>query len=252
MVVLHGSTLSNGNRESGLGTGFLLADRGLLFWASAGHVVRRVRELIASDERAHLSLLDGYEARFGESIPLHRGLRTFVAEDDAGLADFDFGLVVLGPNEADLLACSKERAALGLNAIRLDWEPEGYLLGGYPDCWLKTQSQALGGGQSIYQVEASPAVLPIVPVPARDGGCMLSDEQIPFWGNPTAFYGEVLPYHEGGAQPAQLGGMSGAPLFGVGRAGGRIRYGFAGVQRGQLGRFVKCESTSRVREFLLS
>jgi hypothetical protein len=117
-------------------SGTLLFVEGALYFLTAGHVLKELKEL--RDNKAvvieHASLADvfGYKCISDTPIPfdIQNSLLCFIDDDELGL---DFGIIPIGPHHARLLAKNGIIALSEQNWIRQrDVVLDGYLMLGFP------------------------------------------------------------------------------------------------------------------------
>lgn len=206
-------------------TGFPLLYQSQLIWVTAGHVVKNIEEVLASDHKINLiKWADSCNISGAETVPVTRKNLNFynVSKFDIGFALVD-GLDALAIQHNDRSKILNERMWRSLHTS----DPEGYFLVGYPQEFGEIIETPVSYQRSDFSFKIDLACLPAERIDYRPES-QVSD----FWNDPNAFYAKILPYSDvDGNQPESVVGMSGAPLLAVERdLQGRIRYQLIGVQ----------------------
>ena len=212
-------------------SGFLLEYRNRLLWATAGHVIDQLIELL---ENTNLSIktmrwADNYSVRGAESIPMHhRDLQNLsVSFTHFGI---DFGFVFLiGLDRENILRNDRINIMSMKGWQNLQFSnPEGYYILGYPRQLEKVEKGIVRDGRVLKVFEAMPTCLPIIRIPYRS-----EFSQTLFWNDPDAFYGHIEPFSDGSLhQFSDIDGMSGGPILSIERTNaGEIKYRLFGIQR---------------------
>lgn len=228
LVSLYLACDADGERKHIVYTGFLLRYRGLLLWATAGHVIDELssmREDAACQVR-QMRWLDGSDIPQAESVIVHdRDLMVYSALSEG----IDFGTVAIMDLDAANIMAGGRVVAITEEIWRNmeSANPDGYYLIGYPATWVRVDSRVEPAGSIHWSVRADLSCIPLARVerpPKRSVEHSGRDEE--------AFYGRILPFLVGeGYQPETIEGMSGGPVFSIERdPGGAIRYRLFGIQ----------------------
>ena len=227
-------------------TGFLLEFQETLLWITAGHVVDGIKEILTDRSVRVVRALwaDGYERPRAEALPvdLDELLANALSASDKKM---DFGAIAIrGLNETNI-----RQNGHSLTMTDQAWKnihlanPEGFYILGFPDPWFKVSERQVSENQVFGKATANISCLPvqrIVGHPIEDG----------FWSDSEAFYGQVLPFIDGGGfQPETIVGMSGGPLFSIERdKNDQFRYYLFGLQRSWLpdSRVIRAEPIQRM------
>lgn len=219
---------ARGERKHLVYTGFLLRYRGLLLWATAGHVIdelRSIREDAACQVR-QMRWLDGSNVPHAESVIVHnRDLMMYSALSEG----IDFGTAaIMGLDAANIVAGGRVVAITEEIWRNIESaNPDGYYVIGYPEPWVSATSCLVGDGSVRWSVRADLSCIPLRRIQGPPRGASEHSGR-----NEGAFYGRILPFLDGeGYQPESIKGMSGGPVFSIERdAGGGTRYRLFGVQ----------------------
>jgi hypothetical protein len=248
LVAIEVAFLSEGTPAHDFYTGFLLRWGPLDLWVTAGHVVARIRELLANPKVQILraGLLDGYETEDAAAVPVALGdLPLFSAEPE-----FDFGAAGLREAYvAPILANPRFRPltpAVWHNHERA--QPEGYYIVGLPQEWVQVREVGTRTGELLSKATMGIACVPVERDPAP------TSEQGEFWGHPGAFYGRLCPVHNDDGSPLKrIEGMSGGPVFSIERTqDGQFRYYLFGIQSAWLpcSRVIRAAPISQVADLI--
>jgi hypothetical protein len=235
-----------GTRTHRVDTGFVLCHREMLFWATAGHVIDQVNEILRDRSCRVVQMLwgDGCEIPGAESVMVHdRNLMTYSPRGHK----IDFGAVaILGLDAENIVAGG--RAAPITEEIWRNIEsanPDGYYLIGYRATWVAATSRLEPGGSVRWSIQADLSCIPLrgVQGPPRDAPEHCTRDE-------GAFYGRLLPFLDGeGYQPDSIKGMSGGPVFSVERdPDGSVRYRLFGIQSSwwSKSRVIRAEPIHRI------
>ncbi len=246
IVCLYLAYDAKGERKHLLYTGFLLRYRGLLLWATAGHVIDELASVRedAGCQLRQMRWLDGCDTPHAESVIVHdRNLMMYSALGQG----VDFGTAaIVGLDAANMMAGGRvkpitEEIWRNIEAA----SPDGYYLIGYPDPWLSATSCFAADGSVHWSVRAHLSCVPLQKVERPPNGVSKHRAR-----QEGAFYGRILPFLEReGYQPESIKGMSGGPVFSIERdPGGGIRYRLFGVQSTWWpeSRVVRAESIQRI------
>jgi hypothetical protein len=126
-------------------------------------------------------------------------------------------------------------------------KPDGHFIIGFPECWTAMQEVDRNNGIVNFSAGAYRVCIPVERLPFDQIG-----EPREFWDDDTAFYGRILSVKSNKGDDLQsVKGMSGGPLFSVGRVGdGKIGYRLDGIQVKWLPqqRIIKAEPINKVVE----
>ena len=209
-------------------TGFLLFHTDSLLWITAGHVIDKIAQVLASPS-FRLSIMrwvDGYQVPGAEAVQVHHVPPPMKSWKSEGI---DFGAVrVEGVDAEGLLANTKLRVMHEQGWKNLEnSRPEGYFIVGYPAVWTKTSETPAEDNKVLHSIKADFACIPVAPVsPPSD-----KDKYGTFWSKPHSFFGEIVPYPDLPTfEVDQLAGMSGSPLISIERTPeGMLRYRLFGI-----------------------
>lgn len=245
---------ANGEQRSVI-TGFLLMFRGVLLWATAGHLISKLDELLKGESPTiRFHWLDDGGPEGTESIPLlDRSLSLFKFPEETRI---DFGAMGLkGADARVLLANSSARPIAeemwsGLD----DLEPEGFYVVGHPDEAIECTLEALPGKKIRQTLRSAVKALPAERVDP-------SSLDIPGYADdPDLAYFRLLPFAgESSPEHINVKGMSGGPVFSIERTeDGELRYRLFGIQRAQrkIGMnedpIILCEPMTRIAEGMIA
>ena len=238
----------NNKKQHTVYSGFLLFQREILFWVTAGHVIEEIQELISNENVKIIRQrwLDGCDIKGAGSIPVHGELNMFSILKETGI---DFGVVALSLFDMKNI-CKNKNVEIMTEQIWKNSEnahPEGYYVLGFPYEWIEVNEKQTHNNITLGSIFAGYACVPIEKI---DYSEYKKDDD--FWDDPNAFYGRKLPFNEGSEFiPEDMKGMSGGPVISIERdyKNVGIRYRLFGIQRGQNKfnkQFIRVEPSSRV------
>jgi hypothetical protein len=229
----------NGVTQYNIYSGFLLQLKRGLFWLTAGHNIEELQKFKNSSDFVldKMVWLDDYKITGATSVPFHRKdiqMKTWV---DIGV---DIGVIF--PSELDVGNILKNEDIKPIEPgiwFGIDnAKPEGYYAIGYPRLFNKFEQTNLPTGKVLNSVVAD-----LVCIPLRRSPPPSAFKGNPFWENPNAFYGEIIPFPDlphfdiGRAE-----GMSGGLILSIERdPDGHVRYRLFGI----IQRFAYAQSLFR-------
>jgi len=236
----------DGTRTHRVDTGFLLSHREMLFWATAGHVIDEVSEILRSPRCRVVQMMwgDGCDIAGAQSVLVHdRNLLTYSALGSG----IDFGVAAIVGLDAENIVAGGRVVAITEEIWRNieSANPDGYYLIGYPATWVAATSSVDGGGSVRWSIQADLSCIPLCRVegPPRDAPEYRARDE-------GAFYGRLLPVLDGeGYQPGSIKGMSGGPVLSVERdPDGSVRYRLFGIQSSwwSRSRVIRAEPIHRI------
>lgn len=214
-----------GINQTGLYSGFLFSIENNILWFTAGHVIDEITQIIQDNKDHNLCVrwLDGTVIPGAESIPVnYNNLKTFSGTK----WNFDFGSMFINFLEVENIAKNghSQPLAFEISAQKTAWEPEGYYVVGFPTDHREFTSKPIQHEKIFNFISAQLVLLPIKRVPFP-GVTYFQD------GNSTDFYGEILDYSDIPISGLDVKGMSGGPIFSIGRdKSGHFRYQICGIQ----------------------
>jgi hypothetical protein len=247
LVGLFFSVQIDGHHQQCVYTGLILNYENNLLWATAGHVIDQISNLLF-DSRINIwamRWLDGCEIPGAESIPVHNRNFDMFSATKFGI---DFGVVRIIGLDAENMLRNEHIQLITEQAWKNPHlgKPEGYYVVGYPEEWIQYKEKQLSDNQVFNSFRANVACLPVRQIEYM-GGSYPNKE---FWSDPEAFYGQLVPFDDGSQyQPTSVKGMSGGPLFSIERdPSDRIRYRFIGIQRSEdkENRFIRVEKVQKI------
>jgi hypothetical protein len=225
--------------QSRIYTGAMLTYKNHHFWLTAGRAIDEIRQAIytAKFTNPKLSWVIGFNVPGVGTIPVHDRNLYMESWYSNGL---DFGIVIPGlQDEAEIMSTNlikslNETSTAAFNEI----SPQGYILAGFPKILsnVSTKNLALvpvGSGTESKLLGYPIRRIPWQHLPAPDD----------FWKDPSAFYGELIPYPDfPDRNPNEIDSMNGSPVFSVEiNQKGKVDYRLIGVQSGWDGEFkVRC------------
>jgi hypothetical protein len=228
ILSLNVTYLINGLPNSCWISGFLVYTKSLLIWITAGHVLKKLDELLQNKK------IGGIKARWFDNCPIKDA--RFIACDYStmlktpiDIEGYDFGIVILRKIYADQILNVRENKPLTDVHWKFNdgFKAEGYYLVGLPTEFTKLdQTSSSSGG---LDVKASSTLIS-VPLTEEDRALHQSDED--FWQHENNFYGQIHSIHnDDKSLLTDISGMSGGPIFGVRRIDkDRFEYRIIAVQ----------------------
>lgn len=227
LVALEVAFLVDGKPGYDVYTGFMLRLGSIDLWVTAGHVIDRIRELLANSKVSivRAGLLDGYDSDDAAAIPVHlESLPLFSAEPD-----LDFGVAFLREAYvAPIVANPRFRLLTPVVWHNHDKaEPEGYYIVGMPEEWVDVRDVGTRPGKVLRKATMGIACVPVERIEPTTG-----EEPQEFWHHAGAFYGRLLPIRSDDGTPLEsVLGMSGGPVFSIERTkDDQFRYYLYGIQ----------------------
>lgn len=237
-------------------TGSPLLYKGKYLWLTAGHVVKKVQEMVCNDSYKirNMSWFDNYENEDAGAIPIGDTKRLFnffidnKAKGDTGIVKFD-ELTIQNLKANKNLWWLSENMWENIDKV----QPDGYYLVGTPYEMTKTRIKRAGntfkGKSDIY----------IICVPIERIESDIRKEPKEFWDYPGFIFGKIIPVHkQNGEQLQSIEGMSGGLIFSVeienikesGTSG--IRYRLFGIQSSWLpeSRIIRATPIEKVVDYL--
>jgi hypothetical protein len=250
LVALHIAQRKDATVVQRVLTGFLLQRRGSVVWATAGHVINEVRRLLALEEgESQLHWIDGCKGMAVPGVPVHdrSGVRTGSGLDGGG--SLDFGYVEISGFDFHNLAANRDLKVID----DAGWSPEAelnsdsFILLGYPYSWAQGHVARVKASVLASEITAKLSSLPVELV-----DCPSGSRHKEIYHEPTALFGRIRRFTEGGDQPPSVEGMSGGPLFGLQDLGDQVRYQLVGTQRSwdPDERIIRCERVGDVQAWL--
>ena len=213
-------------------TGFLMYHDEAHLWVSAGHVIQKIRQMLADRriEKLNAALVDHSSPNTADCIPIDIASLPTFEHDPEGC---DFGAIGLRMNVAALLRCNPYTRFLTSDI----WKgrdvsaPDGMYVVGHPYVWNRFHEERDGGGS----LKTNVACLPAVPI--EDRGKDANEGTTSFWGHRDCFYGQLIPFiNTNELLVSDIRGMSGGPIFSIHREQGKLVYRLQGMQGSILGR----------------
>lgn len=203
----------NGERIVENYSGFPISYQGQFFWVTAGHVIKKIDDLLNLDsfECEEMKWLDGFDNPNAASVTIiNHDLDKFWIFNE----DLDFGLIRIPSNEARLLI---KNDALVIMDEQI-WKhlelanPIGFYLVGFPQEWSNIEQKLISKTQTKFSFSARIACLPLRKISRSELPITLKNS----WNDEKAFYGRILEFEEGEQfQPYSIKGMSGGPILSI-------------------------------------
>jgi hypothetical protein len=192
-------------------SGFLVQTKGLLIWMTAGHVLKKLNEIIELKEGCiKARWIDNCPNKDAQCMPCDYPSLHPISVDVEG---YDFGIVLLRQLYRDQLLKIKENMPLTQVHWSLDddFKAQGYYLVGLPQEFTKLEQIATSSEAHEYRSSST-----IVSVPLMREYPTTHQAESEFWKHKDNFYGKVFPIrNDDGDLLTDISGMSGGPIFGV-------------------------------------
>ncbi len=225
-------------------TGILVEVNKSLLWVSAGHVVEAIIEQYKKETINDLRWIDRWDISGADTLPFQRRDLKYYSGLPKGS---DFGAILLSILEAENFRSNNKLKPLIMRIGKQKetiTEPEGYLLAGFPWEVSKVDHTPVSSHKEMIRFSSKLICLPLMKKEWKD---LLFHEE--GWDDNKAFYGELLPYSDiEDAQPDELKGMSGGPVFSFYRDNAYLNIELEGIFDSYIKKShqIRAEPTDRV------